>query len=68
MQGDLILVIDMQNAYAEGGVWQCRGVEQCSANICRILENVKDEKVLLTKYVAPDKSTGRSTKTLLRMS
>ena len=58
MQGDLILVIDMQNAYAEGGVWQCRGVEQCSANICRILENVKDEKVLLTKYVAPDNPVG----------
>ncbi len=59
MKRDLILVIDMQNAYAKGGVWCCPNAAKAGKNISRVLEGMKkDADVIFTKFLASDEPQG----------
>ncbi len=59
MEKDLLLVIDMQNVYDEGGQWHCPGVQRAGEMICKILEE-KTEKldVIFTAFAASENPKG----------
>ena len=59
MKRDLILVIDMQNAYGQGGVWCCPNAKKAADNISRIIsEKRNDADVVFTRFLAPKEPSG----------
>ena len=59
MKKDLLLVVDMQNVYGEGGQWYCPGVKVAGDNIKKILKkNPKNLDVIFTAFVAPKHPQG----------
>lgn len=59
MEKDLLLVIDMQNVYGEGGQWYCPGVKAAGDNIKKILKkNLKNLDVIFTAFVAEEHPQG----------
>ncbi len=53
MKKDLLLVIDMQNVYGEGGQWYCPGVKRAGEKIKEILEiDPENLDVIFTAFVA----------------
>ena len=48
---DLVLIIDMQNAYAPGGAWECADIGQASENILKLLEKDKDAEFAFTRFL-----------------
>lgn len=59
MSKDLVLVIDMQNVYDQGGAWHCPGIRDAAD---RILDLVQSDRagmdVIFTKFRATDEPTG----------
>ncbi len=53
---DLILVIDMQNAYKSGMPWACKSIERTIGNITRLLD--KDLDAAITVFDAPENPEG----------
>lgn len=68
MNGDLLLIIDMQKVYAEGGAWHCPGVEEAAKRIREIYtsncHNHVNEKnrdipdVIFTRFIARELPVG----------
>lgn len=61
MKKDLILIIDMQNVYAEGGQWCCPKTESAAAKLRQLLDAaaVKESTdVIFTRFLAPDEPVG----------
>lgn len=63
MNKDLLMVIDMQNVYSEGGEWFCPGIDAATENIIRVIEEAHKEKgavdeVVFTKFIASNKPSG----------
>ncbi|MBE6022220.1 MAG: cysteine hydrolase [Cellulosilyticum sp.] len=56
--GDLLLVVDMQNAYLEGQVWACTSTSIVTDNIIKIIEARAVENVIFTRYIAPKNPVG----------
>lgn len=59
---DLILVVDMQNVYSEGGEWHCKNFDAALDSIIKLIEGVKaskqDENIILTKFIADSNPVG----------
>lgn len=58
MNGDLLLIIDMQNVYTKGAKWECRDTEGAAQNILRLANSGKFENVILTKFIADSAAQG----------
>lgn len=58
MNGDLLLIIDMQNVYKKGGKWECLNTEEAAKNILALEAGGKFEKVILTKFIADENASG----------
>ena len=60
MGKDLLLVIDMQNAYGKGGQWYCPNVETAEKKIKGLLQDaeVLALDVILTQFFAPKDPVG----------
>ncbi len=59
MKKDLLLVIDMQNVYGEGGQWYCQGVKDAGNHIKEILKKKPDNlEVIFTAFEAPQDPQG----------
>ncbi len=59
MGRDLLLVIDMQNVYAEGGCWYCPKAGHAGEKIKDILEKSSEHlEVIFTAFVAPEEPEG----------
>ena len=58
MKRDLLLVIDMQNAYAKGCVWCCPNATKAAENIKRLLKDKREDAVFFTKFEAPREPVG----------
>lgn len=52
MKKDLLLVIDMQNVYGEGGAWSCFECEKRAENIHALLHSDLDIDVIFTQFIA----------------
>lgn len=55
---DLVLVIDMQNAYAPGGAWECASIQRAKERILEILEKKKDADVVFTRFLYNPEASG----------
>ena len=44
----LLLVIDMQNVYSQGQIWECRNFDNVCRNIQKLIDNLADEQVIFT--------------------
>lgn len=63
MNQDLILVIDMQNVYGEGGQWCCPRSSNAALQIRRLLDSEKvhtrrEAEVIFTRFLAAETPTG----------
>ena len=58
MNGDLLLIIDMQNVYDKGGAWECMDTAGVAGNIRRIVENGTVDSVIITKFIASESPHG----------
>ncbi|MBR0137470.1 MAG: cysteine hydrolase [Erysipelotrichaceae bacterium] len=56
--GDLLLVIDMQNAYTSNGPWACPKMEEAAGNIIRLIESGKFSRIIFTRFDAPAAPVG----------
>ena len=57
-RGDLLLVIDMQNAYTELGPWTCPYIERAADNITELIETGQFAQVIFTRFDAPQQPVG----------
>lgn len=48
---DLVLIIDMQNAYAPAGAWECADIGRACRNIVKLLENGNDVDFAFTRFL-----------------
>ncbi len=55
--GDLLLVIDMQNVYRQNQKWECWQTEQAARNIVRIIESKKCSTAF-TRFIASKRPRG----------
>ena len=55
---DLLLVIDMQNVYREGGTWACRGTDAAAERILAAIRSDAFHRVLFTRFLASDRPKG----------
>lgn len=53
---DLILIIDMQNAYEKGMPWECHSIERTKKNVMRLLETGVD--AVFTAFLPPSDPDG----------
>ena len=58
MAKDLLLVIDVQNAYMEGQPWACRDTGEMVKNIRKLLDSGKEMDVIFTQFLAPEDPQG----------
>ncbi len=59
MAKDLLLVIDMQNVYAKGGVWECPGSEAAADKIKKLISaKEKSLDVIFTEFLPPAEPVG----------
>ncbi len=55
---DLLLVIDMQNAYTAKGPWTCPHMEQAADRIETLIQSGQFKDVIFTRFDAPENPTG----------
>lgn len=56
---DLLLVIDMQNVYADGGAWCCPNAEKAAKRIKELLQQNEDcFDVIFTRFLASENPKG----------
>ena len=56
--GDLLLVIDMQNAYAENGPWTCPHMDRAADRIGTLIGSGKFGQIIFTRFDAPQDPVG----------
>ena len=56
---DLLLVIDMQNVYLPGEEWACPSTMDAADNILRLLPLFSGDRVIFSRFIAPEKPFGR---------
>lgn len=56
--GDLLLVIDMQNAYAENGPWTCPHMDRAADRIRTLIGSGKFGQIIFTRFDAPQDPVG----------
>ncbi len=55
---DLLLVIDMQNAYTGQGPWTCPNIDKATGNIISLIESDQFEQIIFTRFDAAVKPVG----------
>ncbi len=55
---DLLLVIDMQNAYTSQGPWSCPNIDKATGNIISLIESDRFEQIIFTRFDAAVKPVG----------
>jgi len=56
---DLILVIDMQNVYADGGAWCCPDFEKAADRIKSLVDRAGDvADIIFTRFIADENPSG----------
>lgn len=59
MPKDLLLIIDMQNVYAQGGAWNCPGTESVARRLKELIhENHEKFDVIFTRFLDSEKPEG----------
>ena len=58
LQNPLYLIIDMQNAYKKGNVWECPRFDIALLNIKTLLANVPPQNCIMTRYIASKRPAG----------
>lgn len=61
MNGDLLLVIDMQNIYTTGQQWACldtEGVAKRTLSVIDAMKNAGNENIVFTRFLASDHPDG----------
>ncbi len=53
-----LLVIDLQNVYSKGQKWECKNFDEVIKNIKLLLSNLKNNKVVFTRFKANQKPKG----------
>ena len=56
--GDLLLVIDMQNAYTADGPWTCPNMARATEQIIALIESGRFSEVVFTRFDAPQDPVG----------
>ena len=56
--GDLLLVIDMQNAYTAEGPWTCPNMARATEQIIALIESGRFSEVVFTRFDAPQDPVG----------
>ena len=56
--GDLLLVIDMQNAYTADGPWTCPNMARATEQIIALIESGRFSEVVFTRFDAPQDPAG----------
>lgn len=56
--GDVLVVVDMQNAYLEDQCWACTKTSTCADNIKRMIDSAAPDNVVFTEYLAPTNPVG----------
>ena len=56
--GDVLVVVDMQNAYLEDQCWACTKTSACAENIVALIEGGVCDNVVFTEYLAPENPVG----------
>ena len=56
--GDVLVVVDMQNAYLEDQCWACTKTSACAENIVGLIEGGVCDNVVFTEYLAPENPVG----------
>ena len=56
--GDVLVVVDMQNAYLEGQCWACTKTSACAENIAALIDGGVYDNVVFTEYLAPENPVG----------
>ena len=56
--GDLLLVIDMQNAYTADGPWTCPNMARATEQIIALIESGRFSEVVFTRFNAPQDPVG----------
>lgn len=55
---DLLLVIDMQNAYTEDGPWTCPHMDRAADRIITLIRSGHFERIIFTRFEAPQMPVG----------
>lgn len=58
MLGDVLVVVDMQNAYLEDQCWACTKTSDCADKIIEIIDSGLVDNVVFTQYLAPQNPVG----------
>ncbi len=59
MKRDLLLVIDMQNVYGQGGAWCCRDAGKRAERIKDLIRECRDSlDVIFTRFLSDDRAEG----------
>lgn len=56
--GDLLLVIDMQNAYTKDGPWACPNMERAADRIVTLIDSGQFEQIIFTRFDTPQNPVG----------
>lgn len=55
---DLLLVIDMQNAYTKEGPWTCPHLDRAADHIITLIQSGRFEQIIFTRFDAPQQPVG----------
>ncbi len=56
--GDVLVVVDMQNAYLEDQCWACTKTSSCAEKIAGLIDGGVCDNVVFTEYLAPENPVG----------
>ena len=56
--GDVLVVVDMQNAYLEDQCWACTKTSSCAEQIAKLIDDGICDNVVFTEYLAPENPVG----------
>lgn len=56
---DLLLVVDMQNAYTKDGPWTCPHMDRAANRIIRLINSGRFGQIIFTRFDAPQNPVGR---------
>lgn len=59
VKGDVLLVIDMQNAYTDEGPWTCPDMDQATENILELMKSDTFGQIIFTMFIATDEPVGK---------
>ena len=56
--GDVLVVVDMQNAYLEDQCWACTRTTSCAQVVAGLIDDAVCDNVVFTEYLAPENPVG----------